>query len=69
MAAQTRRLTVALNNQPKDNIMGDRCHMRITCRRKDQELFEEIGFHLDFDQTPDSAIIELWQEPDMSKLD
>ena len=42
--------------------MGDRCHMRITCRRQDQELFERIGFHLDFDQTPDSAIIEMVDE-------
>ena len=42
--------------------MGDRCHMRITCLRKDQELFEEIGFHVDFDQTPDSTIIEMVDE-------
>ena len=42
--------------------MGDRCHMRITCRRKDQQLFERIGFHLDFDQTPDSPLIEMVDE-------
>ena len=42
--------------------MGDRCHMRITCRRQDQPLFEEIGFHLDFDQTPDSPLIEMVDE-------
>jgi hypothetical protein len=33
--------------------------MRINCRREDQQLFERIGFHLDFDQAPDSPIIEM----------
>jgi hypothetical protein len=36
--------------------------MHITCRREDQQLFERIGFHLDFDQSPDSPIIEMVDE-------
>lgn len=39
--------------------MGDRCYMRLTCRREDQELFKKIGFHLDFDQAPDDPVIEM----------
>lgn len=42
--------------------MGDRCYMHLICRRKDQELFEEIGFHLDYEQTPDSPVIEMVDE-------
>jgi hypothetical protein len=33
--------------------------MHITCRREDQELFKRIGFRLDFDQLPNSALIEM----------
>lgn len=42
--------------------MGDRCYMHITCRREDRELFQLIGFHVQSDQTPDSAIIEMVDE-------
>lgn len=42
--------------------MGDRCFMRLTCRREDRVRFEDLGFHLDFDQSPDSAIIEMVDE-------
>ena len=42
--------------------MGDRCYMHITCRREDRELFQLIGFLPEFDQTPDSAIIEMVDE-------
>src|SRR5436190_3284594 len=64
MAAQTRRLTRALNlnSSTKGIIMGDRCYMHITCRRRDQETFEAIGFHVDFDQGPERAVIEMVDE-------
>lgn len=42
--------------------MGDRCYMQVTCRRQDQSLFEALGFHLDFEQAPDSPIIEMIDE-------
>lgn len=42
--------------------MGDRCYMQITCRRQDIPLFEALGFHLDFEQTPDSPLVELIDE-------
>ena len=42
--------------------MGDRCYMHITCRREDQELFQQIGFHLEFDQSPDASVIEMVDE-------
>ena len=42
--------------------MGDRCYMRLTCRREDQQAFAELGFHPDFDQSPDHPLIELVDE-------
>jgi hypothetical protein len=39
--------------------MGDRCYMHITCRRKDQELFEAIGFHIDLDHGPEKPVIDM----------
>ena len=27
--------------------MGDRCYMQLTCRTKDREVFEELGFHVE----------------------
>ena len=42
--------------------MGDRCYIHLACRRKDRELFEDIGFRLDFDQTPNSPLIEMVDE-------
>jgi hypothetical protein len=36
--------------------------MRLTCRRQDQKVFEEIGFHPDFDESPDTPIIEMVDE-------
>jgi hypothetical protein len=39
--------------------MGDRCYMHITCRRQDRELFEKIGFHVEFDESPDSPLIDM----------
>jgi hypothetical protein len=39
--------------------MGDRCYMHITCRRKDQDLFEDIGFHLEFGEEENSPVIEM----------
>ena len=42
--------------------MSDRCYMQVTCRRQDQTLFEELGFHLEFEQSSDSPIVELIDE-------
>ena len=42
--------------------MGDRCYMQVTCRRQDQAQFEELGFHLDFEQSTNSPIVELIDE-------
>lgn len=42
--------------------MSDYCHMHIVCRRKDQDLFEGIGFRLDFERTPNSPVIEMVDE-------
>ena len=42
--------------------MGDRCYMQVTCRRQDLKRFEELGFNLDFDESPDSPIVEMVDE-------
>ena len=42
--------------------MGDRCYMQVTCRRQDIPLFEALGFHLEFEQSPDSPVVELIDE-------
>lgn len=42
--------------------MGDRCYMQVTCRRQDQSTFEALGFHVEFEQSPDSPIVELIDE-------
>lgn len=42
--------------------MGDRCYMQVTCRRQDIPLFEALGFHLEFEQSPDCAVVELIDE-------
>lgn len=42
--------------------MSDRCYMQVTCRRQDQTLFEELGFHLEFEQSSDSPIVEIIDE-------
>lgn len=42
--------------------MGDHCYMQVTCRRQDQPTFEELGFHLDFEEAPDCPIVELLDE-------
>jgi len=42
--------------------MGDRCYMHVTCRREDQGFFAEIGFHLDYEQTPNAPVIEMIDE-------
>ncbi|NBU11829.1 MAG: hypothetical protein EBS84_22995, partial [Proteobacteria bacterium] len=42
--------------------MGDRCYMQVTCRRQDIPEFEALGFHLEFEQSPDSPIVELIDE-------
>ena len=42
--------------------MGDRCYMSVTCRRQDKERFEELGFHLEFDEDPSAPVIEMIDE-------
>ncbi|MEQ2009756.1 MAG: hypothetical protein ABMA26_23470 [Limisphaerales bacterium] len=42
--------------------MGDRCYMQVTCRRQDIPEFEALGFHVEFEQSPDSPIVELIDE-------
>ena len=42
--------------------MGDRCYMQVTCRRQDIPEFEALGFHLEFEQSPNSPIVELIDE-------
>lgn len=42
--------------------MGDRCYMHLTCRREDRELFEDIGFFLEYDQPPERPILEMVDE-------
>jgi hypothetical protein len=39
--------------------MGDRCYMSVTCRRQDRDRFEKLGFVLEFEQSPDSLVIEM----------
>lgn len=62
MAAKARSLTVALNPQLSTRNMGDRCYMQITCRRQDQEHFEELGFHVEFDEDKNNPVIEMIDE-------
>jgi len=42
--------------------MGDRCYMSVTCRRQDKETFEALGFHLEFETSPESPVIEMVDE-------
>jgi hypothetical protein len=42
--------------------MGDRCYMSVTCRREDQQQFEDLGFHLEFESSPESLVIEMVDE-------
>ena len=42
--------------------MGDRCYMQVTCRRQDIPEFEALGFHVEFEHSPDSPIVELIDE-------
>jgi hypothetical protein len=42
--------------------MEDRCYMSVTCRRQDKERFEAVGFHLDFESSPESLVIEMVDE-------
>jgi hypothetical protein len=42
--------------------MGDRCYMSVTCRRQDQQRFEELGFRLELEQSTDAPIIEMVDE-------
>jgi hypothetical protein len=44
--------------------MGDRCYVSLTCRREDQELFEDIGFCLGWDEKREgnSPFIEMEAE-------
>jgi hypothetical protein len=39
--------------------MGDRCYMSVTCRRQDKAQFEELGFRIEFEQSPESLVIEM----------
>ena len=39
--------------------MGDRCYMSVTCRREDQARFEELGFHLEFESSSESLVVEM----------
>ena len=36
--------------------------MHLTCRRQDQSTFEALGFVPDFEQSPDSPVIEMADE-------
>jgi len=40
-------------------IMGDRCYMSVTCRREDKARFEELGFELESESSPESLVIEM----------
>ena len=39
--------------------MGDRCYMSVTCLRKDRHHFEQLGFVLEFEESPESITVEL----------
>ena len=41
--------------------MGDRCYMQLTCKRKDQSVFEELGFgrESDFDDPAFPDCVEM----------
>ena len=39
--------------------MGDRCYMSVTCRREDKARFEELGFEVESETSPESLIIEM----------
>jgi hypothetical protein len=36
--------------------------MSVTCRRQDQSRFEELGFHLEYEPSPESLIVEMVDE-------
>ena len=42
--------------------MGDRCYMSVTCRRQDRARFEELGFDLECESSPESLVIEMADE-------
>ncbi len=42
--------------------MGDRCYMRVTCRRQDVPRFEPLGFVLDYEADANHPIVELIDE-------
>jgi len=42
--------------------MSDCCYVHVTCRRQDMERFEALGFHLEFESTSQSVIVELADE-------
>src|SRR3954452_13243867 len=67
MDAQTRRLNSCSQIstlQRKENIMGDRCYMQVTCRRKDLEEFESIDFAMQDwnNENPDSPTVVMVDE-------
>jgi hypothetical protein len=39
--------------------MGDRCYMSVTCRRRDRERFEKLGFQIEFAEDKNTAVIKL----------
>ncbi len=39
--------------------MGDRCYMSVTCRREDMARFEELGFEVEFETSPESLVVEM----------
>ena len=42
--------------------MGDRCYMQITCRRIDQDRFQALGFHAEYDAPENPPLVELIDE-------
>ena len=36
--------------------------MSVTCRRQDQKRFEDLGFNLEFESSPESPVIEMVDE-------
>lgn len=42
--------------------MGDRCYMKLTCRRQDLPRFEPLGFVVDHEADPNSPLVELMDE-------
>lgn len=39
--------------------MGDRCYMKVICRRQDRERFEKLDFCLEYEESPTSPVIEM----------